>query len=146
MTAPTEILVLSDDYGIRPAGMSDRCFYCSRKVGEPHDLERCAVIVREVTYGVFLTESLHGKPGTRIGAWRTHDPSFWTKSDCEFHKNQSSWCCDNFLSDGGYQGEDVPDVVAESEDENDCLCGRLYFACESIGDTIIRADRDGRDG
>lgn len=116
--------VLTDDYGIRPAGPSDACFYCQRRVGANHAPD-CVCIVRSSTYGVY-------HEGRRIGAYTRDDPAFWTTKDCEFHKNDSSWCADNMIGDG-YEGEPLPETL------EGCLCGCLVFKLEHRGTDQKRA-------
>jgi hypothetical protein len=40
-------LVAINDDGIRPAGEPDECFYCNKKVGQPHGRD-CVVVTKRV--------------------------------------------------------------------------------------------------
>jgi hypothetical protein len=43
-------------------------------------------------------------------------PEFWTREDCEFHKNESSWCTNNILP-----------TLEKIADDHGCLCGLARF-------------------
>lgn len=121
--------VLPDDHGIRPAGRPDECFYCQRRVGQNHAAD-CAVIVRDVAYGVW-----HAIEGHRLGTWKTEEPAHWDDDLGEFHKNESSWCASNMIDDERYSGLPLP----QAEREDDCICGLVRFECIERGDEIRRA-------
>src|SRR5690349_1970120 len=96
-------LVLADDDGVRhTSGLLGCCIYCKRKIGEPHDLAECVVIVRDVTYAVWLhaASDYDCEKGRRIGTWVTTEPWHWTEEDGRFHKNDGSWCTDNMRDSG----------------------------------------------
>jgi hypothetical protein len=67
----------------RPNRRDGTCFYCSRAMGEPHENE-CVIaskaVVLRVTLEVVVDVPLH-----------------WTKENIEFHRNDGSWCSDNFI-------------------------------------------------
>lgn len=84
MAAPYP-LVDQDDDGIMPAGKPDECFYCHQKVGTPHG-PTCVVVTKTVLVEVVLTLSI------RV-------PHHWDGHDIESHRNESSWCADNIVSD-----------------------------------------------
>jgi hypothetical protein len=92
-----ETHLVTPENGPAPAGRPDECYHCHEKVGKPH-APTCAhrrrtVVVRAVVeYVVTVTEH-------------------WDPSDVEFHRNESSWCCDNLLSELG--------AIAEARG---CLC------------------------
>lgn len=83
MKRATPWTVEPDDDGIRPAGPSDACFYCSAKVGEIHHSDcvirqRTVVLRFEFEYTVLIPED-------------------WDQHMIEFHRNESSWCANNGL-------------------------------------------------
>lgn len=118
--------VLKDDNGIRPAGKPDECFYCHGRVGEMHGSE-CVIINRMSTYGVYVA-------GQRIGEWKRPDPAHWNEHDCNFHKNDSSWCINNMLSSGVYEGEPL------IEPEDGCLCHVVTLKLEDRGEQCFRSE------
>lgn len=121
--------VLPDDCGIRPAGKPDECFYCHQKVGSPHS-PKCVVIVRDSTYEVYLHDQL-------VGTWTRYDPAGWSKEDCEFHKNDSSWCSSNAFNDDAFDvTEQAREVIKNLQD---CGCGSAHFMLKSRGDVVYRA-------
>jgi len=73
------------NYSVRPAGKSDECFYCKKKLGEEHALD---CVIRSRTVIVDFTIRMV-----------THEPENWDKEQIEFHYNEGSWCSDNFLDD-----------------------------------------------
>ena len=125
--------VLEDDYGIRPAGATDACFYCNARVGEPHH-DDCVIIRRTNTYRVFAG-------GRQVAIWKHDEPVSWDNELGEFQKNEGSWCADNILDDDGFEHlrELIPD------EEGACLCGVLVFRIAERGRTVFRAGPDGRD-
>ena len=102
--------VLKSDDGIRPAGKPDECFYCHSKVGEYHGRE-CVTIKKLVKLKYTFVVDVEV-------------PHYWTKDDIEFHRNESSWCASN--------------AISELEKQGDCLCP--VFECEYIA-TIDDAPR-----
>jgi hypothetical protein len=122
--------VLPEDFGIRPAGPPDECFYCRRKVGYYHT-EDCVVIVRDVTYGVF-------RNGRRMGTWVHDEPFSSDKECCEFQRNESLWCADNVTDFGRYEGDPLPEI------EDGCLCGKVRFVVEKMGEHAYRASDEAR--
>lgn len=89
------------DNGPRPAGKPDRCFYCNQCIGELHTetcvLRNRTVVVRAVVEYV-----------VRV-------PSSWSVEDILFHRNDSSWCKSNLISE------------LERIDGSVCLCGSVLF-------------------
>lgn len=81
----------------RPAGNQDKCFYCKRKVGEKHG-DTCVLVRKKVTVRATIT-------------YQVVVPASWEKDDVEFHRNESSWCADNMISD-------LDKFLGETE----CLC------------------------
>lgn len=70
------------DNGIRPAGPSDRCFYCTAPVGE--HLSGCVLLTRAVVV-------------RRTIEYLVDVPRDWDQHMIEFHRNESSHCADNDL-------------------------------------------------
>lgn len=95
-------IVKKNDYGIRPAGEPDECFYCGSKVGEPHKFN-CAVVCKM----------------TKLRATIDFEypiPISWNKERIDFHYNLGTWCSNNIV-----------DVLKEyieyiGENDEDCLC------------------------
>lgn len=85
--------VLENDYGIRPAGKKDECFYCQRKVGEPHGGE-CVVVVRKIA--IEFTFDLQER-GKWTALFCLERPYFWKEERCDFWANDGTWCTDNLL-------------------------------------------------
>ncbi len=77
------LLVTKDDS--RPAGKPGECFYCRKKIDEPHTWE-CVIpekVVRVKTTFEYMI---------RV-------PRSWDAHNVEFHRNESSSCADNILQD-----------------------------------------------
>lgn len=121
--------VLRHDFGIRPAGPQDRCFYCDRKIGEEHKQD-CVVIVRDIKYRIF-------HKGREIGTLDSDEPSQWTNQDCEDHHNKGSWCKSNLLHHPGFNGDRE---ALESAFEHGCGCdGSIVMRVAERGHEIRRA-------
>lgn len=118
-------VVLPNDNGIRPAGPPDVCFYCRARVGEPHGAT-CVCVEKLVQYGVYV----HGK---KVGTFQRYDPHHWTFEECEFHKNQSSWCSDNAL-DAIVWTDEAAVVEVDATPEGECTCSLLKFQFEEVVD------------
>ena len=121
-------LVDPNDDGIRPAGKPDQCFYCQQTVGTPHG-KKCVIVTKLVEMRVTL--KMNGR--TYRGIWEVREPYSWDARMSEFHKNESSWCANNFLNE-----EECGTVAWESDDtaiwkalsaisDEECLCDRLHF-------------------
>jgi len=117
-------LVDKDDDGIRPAGLLDECFYCRQKIGQLHG-QQCVVVTKVVA---MIVEGA----GLR-GVWTLSEPHFWTAEDCEFHKNESTWCADNFLDEAASVAWDTPGAMEKLQSllaaagDGSCLCSVLKF-------------------
>jgi len=86
-------VVVPNDDGIRPAGSKDECFYCQKRIGEPHGAE-CVMVTKRIEMAV----KADLPDGVVLeGRWRLDVPYFWDDDKCEFHKNDSSWCATNFM-------------------------------------------------
>lgn len=121
--------VLKDDFGIRPNGKPDQCFYCKKSVGQLHKSD-CTVIVRSIVYRV-----LH--KGREIGTYRASEPAHWTNEDCEAHLTDSSWCKVNLDGSPHFKGDTVKLQQILS---HGCGCGEIIFRVAERGETIKRAN------
>ncbi len=128
-------LVLADDDGIRPAGKPDRCFYCHRPIGQLHAAD-CVTIVKDVAYDVRVL-------GQKVGVWTCPAPFFWTAHDCEFHKNESSWCANNALGEIEWLETETAGWTAMQIEallqKGDCVCNLLEFQYVSEGKEARRS-------
>lgn len=115
----SEFLVLPDDYGIRPAGAPDECFYCRRKVGAPHTTE-CVMIERKVRVRYSFEVELN-------------IPYHWSPMRFELHRNESSWCASNAIRE----------LASLYENNDSCPCSG--FDAEFLGETNGRQIRGERD-
>jgi hypothetical protein len=99
------IVDVNDD-GIRPAGPQDACIYCGQKIGMRHGTE-CVMVKKTVklryTYDI-----------------EVEVPHFWDSQDIEFHRNESTWCANNSLSE-----------LEETQKRDGCLCH--VFDCAFLG-------------
>ena len=85
------------EYGIRPYGKNDACFYCKAKVGEQHK-EEC--VIRERTVNVdFVIHAVMSVPET------------WDEDQINWHYNEGTWCASNLLR-----------ILANRDDDDRCLC------------------------
>ncbi len=116
----TSIAVLPDDYGIRPAGKPDHCFYCNQKVGLDH-LPNCVILHQTVRIR-FIVEL------------EVDEPSHWDKDAIEFKYNDGSWCADNFE---GMLGRHIHQLNSEGK----CLCGSLRAELVEVVDAGPFAER-----
>lgn len=74
-------VVQPNDYGIRPAGKPDECFYCHSKIGEFHK-DGCVMITKPVKIKAILYCEIDV-------------PEHWDKEQIEYHYNDGTWCADN---------------------------------------------------
>lgn len=129
--------VLKDDDGLRPtAGSPDHCFYCDQAVGDFHGPE-CVTILKLVRYQVYMNLDDRAQPGQLgrlISTWDHHDPHFWNAYDCEFHKNDSSWCADNALDEIQMTAEDRAALEKWMEQDDNCACRPLHFEFDCVLD------------
>lgn len=103
MTHPETHLVTLEN-GPRPAGRSDRCFYCDVAVNYPHAKDcvcrkRTVLIEARVQYVVDVPED-------------------WPVEQIESHRNESSWCASN----------DVALIQGRIDPPEGCPCFNLEFA------------------
>lgn len=95
------------DYGIRPAGKPDECFYCNVKRGEQHKagcVIRCQTVVVRMTveYVVDIPES-------------------WGAENLEFQRNEGSWCSDNGV-------RELQSLMDRVDAAGGCLCPMIEYA------------------
>ncbi len=103
---PEMPLVVPNDDGIRPAGKPDECFYCNRKVGEPHQ-QSCVCAHKKVVLRYSFEVEIDV-------------PWSWSEEDILFHRNESTWCSNNGLREIDEQAHrDNPGV------EDPCPCNRF---------------------
>lgn len=112
-------IVLENDDGIRPAGHPDRCMYCNQRIGELHRAD-CVTVQKRVQYAVIVD-------GNQVGIFEILDPHGWTPYDCDFHKNESSWCADNATDSIQWTDDGKTNAVLESQADNQCSCAILGF-------------------
>jgi len=104
-------LVLSDDAGIRLAGKLDECFYCGRKVGQPHKLA-CVILQKKIK--VKYTFELD-----------IEVPYDSQKDMIEFHRNEGIWCANNAI-------QELQEYKKQLDKEGKCLCQGHKFSMEVI--------------
>ena len=135
-------LVVENDYGIRPAGKPDECFYCQQKVGSPHGPE-CVMVTKRVEMRVKATMP----SGIYLGLWQFNTPHYWSVFAIEFHKNGSSWCASNFTDEPQDRvtwdaGDPWPELKSLAHAYDGCLCGRLEFEFIRVVDDTPRVVRE----
>lgn len=129
-------MVRPDDDGLR-AVRSGECFYCHQKIGQPHRTE-CVCVYAMVRYKVWMNLDRRADAddkGRLVGTFTRNDPYHWTAHDCEFHKNESSWCADNAVD--YIEWNDPADAKALTEYLSDgahCACTPLYFEFDEVTD------------
>lgn len=107
-TEPDPKRVLPNDYGIRPAGPPDACFYCGRSVGDMHGAE-C----------VTLRTTLRTTRRVRLTVeYDIEAPACWSPEQIASHRNGSSWCRSNAIAELEERFGDGSDV---------CGCEALRF-------------------
>jgi hypothetical protein len=118
--------VSMDDAGMVPAGPLDRCIYCRQTIGQPHGAE-CVTVVKRVRYQVLVD-------GEAVGTYVRDDPYFWTEADCDFHKNESSWCADNAVDRVKWHDKAKADEILNRLERDECSCSLLAFRFEGVID------------
>lgn len=91
------------EFGIRPAGSPDHCFYCGVERGGVHKPE---CVIRKRTVVVQMTIE-----------YVVAVPEFWTPEQLEFHRNEGTWCALNGLAE----------IDNLHERTGDCFCGRTTY-------------------
>lgn len=121
--------VLPNDNGIRPAGKPNECLYCHSKVGQLHG-QKCGCVEKLVRYDVL-------SDGVEVGTFERYDPHDWDKHNCEFHKNESSWCANNAKDEIKWLDTPFAQKVKQyacSLPEDKCCCGTLEFRFSAVVD------------
>lgn len=77
-------VIKKNDYGIRPAGKKDECFYCHSKIGEQHKKD-CVIVCKKVKLKATIEFVLDV-------------PNHWEKENILYHYNNGTWCSDNLLN------------------------------------------------
>ena len=80
-------LVNPKDDGIRPAGKPDECFYCNRKVGEPHGRD-CVMVDRKIRarYTIeVITDDTHRNTDEDTVVWHNH---LWEDVNVPFREDE----------------------------------------------------------
>lgn len=90
------------DYGIRPAGNPDECFYCGTKKGGTHK-EDCVIRSRTIVMKMEVEMVLTA-------------PEDWDEDMCNFHKNEGGWCATNIISE-----------LERMDNKMGCLCSVAEF-------------------
>lgn len=107
-------IVKPDD--VRPARPDGTCFYCGMPIGDRHK-DDCVIPKKSVIVDVTIRLPLLV-------------PDFWDKEQIEFHMNESSWCCDNFIS-----------LIEDWQNKTGrCLCG--VTDAKFIRDANYHEDKD----
>lgn len=91
------------EYGTRPAGSPNHCFYCGVERGGTHEKE-CVIRNRTIVMEMKVEMVIEV-------------PEKWDKDMCEFHKNESSWCASNILRE-----------LERMDDKMGCLCLPTEFS------------------
>lgn len=118
-----DLTVILNDYGIRPAGPRDRCWYCRHVIGERHEPD-CVVVVKEIE----LEASFPSPFDRRTVRWKTTVPHAWSERDVVFQFNEGTWCADNITGERE-DDESFLRVVREAllaeggRGGYSCLCG-----------------------
>lgn len=110
-------VVLENDYGIRPAGKPDECFYCGQKVGHRHKPD-CVVVTKKVMMRFTIDIPVNV-------------PHSWSKDDIDFRYNGGTWCADNLI-----------DMLEDYESKNGCLCGITSAEMVEVLDDTPVVDSD----
>lgn len=85
-----------------PSDSHDRCFYCRKSIGDYHD-DDCVFIIKKVK--IRMTVEYH-----------VEVPAHWHKESVEFHRNDSSWCANNAISE-----------LEELTKGDNCICAATSF-------------------
>lgn len=111
-------VVTREDTRSEGAGVPEKCFYCSGKLGAEHDAD-CVTLHRPVKIRVTMDIIV---PAVRS----------WDKHMIEFRFNESTWCADNIMDD----------LQRYTKGAGGCLCGHTEI--EYLGDaTLEEAVTDG---
>lgn len=130
-------LVHKRDGGIRPAGGPNECFYCRRKIGQPHE-SSCIMVTKRVLLRVAtLNEKI-------TGSWELDTPHSFEPEVIERMRNEGSWCQNNIFSYDVVWDQRGALKKLEAMSEDGCLCGKLRFTfVRVVDDTPRRELQDG---
>lgn len=111
-------IITENDPGIRPAGKSDECFYCRRKVGEEHGPE-CVIVTKLIQLEATIT-------------YEVRVPHYWTSEDIYFRYNEGGWCAHNFTRDLNAYAK-----RKQEGDENKCVLCPVFSTAyiETVDET-----------
>jgi len=125
-------IVCNDDPGIRPAGKPDRCFYCKKKIGEPHGND-CVMVSKRILMRIESTD------GSITGSWEFASPYSFSPETEEYMKNDGTWCANNVF-DSDEIVWDQPDALVrlKLKSEDKCLCDELRFEFVRVVDDTPR--------
>jgi hypothetical protein len=84
-------------------GPSGECFFCKEAAGSPHTSD-CMIPKKPIRLRVTLE-------------FDTWEPAIWDDDMILFHRNESSWCADNFVAE-------LSDAVASTDE---CFCKDARF-------------------
>lgn len=93
---------------MRPASDKRQCFYCQQRIGELHK-PTCVLVCKKVRVRMIVE-------------YEVEVPNCWDKDLVEFHRNDSSWCADNAISE-----------LSAMSSETSCICCSTRF--EYVEDT-----------
>ncbi len=120
--------IVTKDFGPRPAGPPNECFYCHARIGEEHkkatgDVAGCVLRERSVVVR-FQVEVVMTMPED------------WDAHMIEFNLNESSRCVDNTLAIIDKQNR-----LSEPDETRGCLCGKgsHVFVREATDEETINA-------
>jgi hypothetical protein len=91
------------DSGIRPAGTTDKCFYCGWKVSQfgIYHAPDCVLVRKSIVLRMAID-------------YVVEVPQSWTEEDITFFYNESTHCADNEFNQ----------IADEIEGDEHCLCHR----------------------
>ena len=105
--------IIASKVSERPAGKPGICFYCGVEHGAPHK-DDCVMVCRKATVRLTIE-------------YEVTVPAHWDKAMVDFHRNESSWCQGNLISE-----------LSKLDENSGCLCGtNATFECLSLGEDIF---------
>lgn len=127
-------LVHPQDDGIRPAGGPNECFYCGKKIGEPHARD-CVIVTKRILMRITSVD------GTVTGSCEYDEAYCFDRDTCEYMRNEGSWCADNILATDDYNVTwDQPNALEllKKMSGAGCLCDKLVFKFVRVVDGTPR--------
>lgn len=123
MTLPR---VAVNDFGIRPAGKPDECFYCFQKVGMPHG-QQCVMLQKQVLFDCIFETDI----GVLRARWKCWEPYDWDAGMSEFHKRGSTWCASNVKDEWeNFEFYDYPSIVKDPANYIDAVIESHACICQ----------------